>query len=65
MANERECGGMKFVFDIARRGDKTEVCFTNAGLWPDDECFRGYSSAWSALIRRGLAQRRLLTREGK
>jgi hypothetical protein len=65
MANERECGVTKILIDIARRGHKTEVCFTHAGLWPDDEYFRDYSSAWSSLIRGGLAQRRLLNRERK
>jgi hypothetical protein len=63
MANECERSGTKIVFDIARRGDKTEVSFTHAGLWPDDERFRGYSSAWRSLIKGGLAQQRLTTGE--
>jgi hypothetical protein len=50
MVYENEWNGTKLVFDISNRGDKTEVCFTRAGLWPDDESFLGCSSAWSSLI---------------
>ena len=61
MASQRERGGTKIVFDIAKRGDETEVCFSHAGLWPDDECFRGYSRAWSSLIKRGFLCHRMCT----
>ena len=51
-----EWNGTKIVFDIAKRGDKTEVKFTHAGLGPRHECYRGCSSAWSSLINGSLRE---------
>jgi hypothetical protein len=59
MVDTNERSGTEIVFDIAKRGDKTEVCFTHAGLWPDHELFRGFSNAWSSLIRRDACHCRL------
>jgi regulatory protein YycH of two-component signal transduction system YycFG len=52
--DKAEWNGTKIFFAITKRGDKTEVCFTHTGLWPDLECFRGCSSAWSSLIKGSL-----------
>lgn len=51
-----EWNGTRIVFDIAKRGDKTEVKFTHAGLGPHHECYRGCSSAWSSLINGSLRE---------
>jgi hypothetical protein len=42
------------VFDIARKGDKTEVRFTHVGLRPADECYDVCSDAWGTYIKGSL-----------
>ena len=54
-----EWNGTDIIFDIARKGDKTEVRFTHAGLLPSAECFGDCSSAWSHYINGSL--RNLIT----
>lgn len=53
-ADETEWTGTKLVFDIARKGGKTEVCFTHLGLVPDYECFEICSEAWGTYINGSL-----------
>ncbi|PTE10511.1 SRPBCC family protein [Mesorhizobium helmanticense] len=38
------------IFDIAQKGDKTEIRFTHAGLVPAVECFDICTNAWTGLI---------------
>jgi hypothetical protein len=52
--DKREWNGTRVTFDIARKGDKTEVRFTHAGLVPAHECYGACSSAWSSYIRGSL-----------
>jgi hypothetical protein len=52
--DKREWDGSHVIFDIARKGDKTEVRFTHAGLVPAHECYGACSSAWSSYIRGSL-----------
>ena len=42
------------VFEIARKGDKTEIRFTHLGLVPTIECYDGCSGAWGAYINESL-----------
>jgi hypothetical protein len=42
------------IFEIARKGDETEVRFTHGGLVPSAECFTDCSSAWSYYINGAL-----------
>jgi regulatory protein YycH of two-component signal transduction system YycFG len=42
------------VFDITRKGAKTELRFTHVGLVPTIECYGGCSGAWQSLITEGL-----------
>ena len=42
------------VFEIAKKGDKTEVHFTQVGLVPDYECYDVCSNAWGSYISRSL-----------
>ena len=51
--------GTDIVFEIAKKGDKTEVHFTHVGLVPSFECYVDCSTAWSTLVRGNL--RRLIT----
>lgn len=47
------------VFDITRKGDKTEVRFTHVGLVPAYECYDVCSDAWGTYIKGSL--RNLIT----
>jgi hypothetical protein len=55
--DKREWDGTRVVFDIAKKGDKTEVTFTHAGL---GECYGACSGAWGSYIRESL--KRLITK---
>jgi hypothetical protein len=50
--------GTDIVFEITKKGDKTEVHFTHAGLVPAFQCYGDCSIAWSTLVRGNL--RRLI-----
>jgi hypothetical protein len=57
--DQTEWVGTKISFEIARRGDQTEVRFAHLGLDPEFECFDVCSNAWGSLIRTSLP--RLIT----
>ena len=46
--------GTEISFEIAKRGNKTEVRFTHVGLVPGVECFGDCSNAWSSYISNSL-----------
>jgi hypothetical protein len=48
------------IFEIARKGDKTEVRFTHVGLVPAYECYGVCSDAWGTYINGSL--RNLITK---
>jgi hypothetical protein len=48
--DKSEWNGTDIVFEIARKGDKTEVRFTHLGLVPAYECYDVCSNAWSGYI---------------
>src|SRR5262249_46150052 len=50
----KEWVGTDITFEIARRGDQTEVRFSHVGLVPEVECFDQSSSAWSFYINSSL-----------
>ncbi len=53
-ADKAEWTGTDLVFEIARRGDKTEVKFTHVGLVPEYECYSACSDGWSTYINGSL-----------
>ena len=57
--DKSEWKGTEIIFDIAKKGDKTEVRFTHLGLVPKYECFHECSNAWSSIINDSL--RNLIT----
>ena len=57
--DKSEWKGTKITFEIAKKGDKTEVHFTHVGLVPDFECYGACSNAWGSYINGSL--RSLLT----
>jgi hypothetical protein len=52
--DKTEWTGTKISFDIAKKGDKTEIRFTHMGLVPDIECYQDCSNAWSSYINSSL-----------
>ena len=52
--DKNEWTGTDIVFDITRKGAKTELRFTHIGLVPAIECYGGCSGAWQSLITEGL-----------
>jgi hypothetical protein len=58
--DKTEWKGTNIAFDIAKKGDKTEVRFTHLGLVPEIECFDECSSAWGGYVNGSL--RSLITK---
>jgi hypothetical protein len=52
--DKTEWDGTDIVFEIARKGDKTELRFTHVGLVPAIECYGGCSGAWSFYVNESL-----------
>ena len=48
--DQTEWVGTTISFEIARKGDQTEVRFAHLGLLPQFECFGVCSNAWSSLM---------------
>jgi len=48
--DKTEWTGTDVVFEIARKGDKSEVRFTHVGLVPEYECYDICSEAWGSYI---------------
>jgi hypothetical protein len=57
--NKAEWIGTRVVFDIAQKGDKTEVLFTHVGLVPRFQCYGDCSGAWGFFV--GESLRSLIT----
>jgi len=57
--NKNEWNGTDIVFEIAKKGNKTEVRFTHKGLVPTFECYNDCSNAWGMLVNGNL--RNLIT----
>jgi hypothetical protein len=47
---KNEWAGTKIIFNISKKGNKTEVKFTHEGLNPGVECFDSCSSAWQMYL---------------
>ncbi|MFY9716720.1 MAG: SRPBCC domain-containing protein [Thermoplasmata archaeon] len=61
--DQTEWNGSKITFEIAKRGDKTELRFTHVGLVPEVECYGDCSSAWGYYVKGPL--RALISKKGK
>jgi Activator of Hsp90 ATPase homolog 1-like protein len=57
--DRNEWNGTDIVFEIARKGGKTELRFTHVGLVPTFECYGGCSGAWGFYV--GDSLRSLIT----
>ncbi len=54
-----EWKGTDIIFEIAKKGNKTEVRFAHVGLVPAFECYNNCSNAWGLLVNGNL--RKLIT----
>jgi len=45
-----EWTGSKIIFNISRKGNKTQVTFTHKGLTPEVECYNSCSFAWQMYL---------------
>jgi hypothetical protein len=52
--NKNEWKDTDIVFDIVKKGGKTEVRFTHVGLVPTEECYDVCSDAWRTYINGSL-----------
>jgi hypothetical protein len=48
--DKKEWIGTDIVFEIARKGNATELRFTHVGLVPAFECYGSCSGAWGTLV---------------
>jgi hypothetical protein len=62
--DNREWTGTAIRFDIARKGDQTEIRFAHLGLVREYECFDACSKAWGSYIK-GSLRRLIATGKGK
>ena len=59
-----EWTGTRVIFDLARKGDMTEVRLTHEGLVPALECYGGCSEGWTTYFR-GSLRRLIATGKGR
>jgi Activator of Hsp90 ATPase homolog 1-like protein len=52
--DKNEWDGTEVVFEIAKKGDKTELRFTHLGLVPAIECYGDCSGAWGFYVNDSL-----------
>lgn len=62
--DKHEWDGTDIVFEVERKGDKTELRFTHKGLVPAFECYGGCSGAWGYFVQQSLSKR-IATGEGQ
>ena len=48
--DKTEWNGTKVIFEISKKGGKSEVRFTHVGLAPQVECFKACSDAWGFYV---------------
>ena len=58
--DKNEWNGARIIFEISKKGNKTEVHFTHSGLVPQFECYDSCSDAWGGYVKGSL--RSLITK---
>jgi len=46
--------GTKVIFDISKKGSKTQLTFTHEGLTPEIECYNSCAPAWTQYVQNKL-----------
>ena len=64
VADKHEWDGTELVFEIEKRGDRTELRFTHVGLVPTFECYGDCSGAWGYYVGDSL-QKLITTGKGE
>lgn len=54
LKDKDEWTGTDIVFEISRKGAKTELKFTHMGLRPEVECYAACSEGWGYIIKESL-----------
>jgi hypothetical protein len=52
--DKTEWNGTRIIFEIAEKGDQTELRFTHEGLVPQVECYDACEGAWTDIIQQSL-----------
>jgi Activator of Hsp90 ATPase homolog 1-like protein len=52
--DKSEWNGTNIIFEISKKGKRTEIRFTHSGLIPKNECYDACSDAWGSYIRGSL-----------
>ncbi len=52
--DKSEWKGTKIIFEISKKGEKSEIRFTHLGLVPEYECFNVCSNAWGSYMNGSL-----------
>ena len=52
--DKTEWNGTRITFDIAKKGDQTEIRFSHLGLTPEVECYDACANAWGGYVNSSL-----------
>lgn len=54
ISDKNEWTDTKVIFEISKKGNKTELVFTHEGLTPEGECYDACSPAWTQYVQHSL-----------
>ena len=54
LENKNEWTGSKIIFEISKKGNKTQIRFTHEGLVPEAECYDSCAPAWTQYLKERL-----------